>query len=96
MQPTTSDAPRTQQGAMTEHLTHLSLRELLQRLASCEEALRTSRVTGVVRDGSSDRETVLADQVRITQELRRRRHLRRLRPALEERRRSAAWPRPPW
>jgi hypothetical protein len=95
MQPTTSDASRTQQGTTTEHLTHLSLRELLQRLAGCEESLRTSHASVAV-PGSAERELVLRDQARITQELRRRRHLRRLRPHGEERRRSAAWPRPPW
>jgi len=96
MQPTTSDAPGTQQGAATEHLTHLSLRELLQRLAACEESLRPARPAEEARPGSPERELVLHDQARITQELRRRRHLRRLRPQGEERRHSAAWPRPPW
>jgi hypothetical protein len=96
MQPTTSDAPSTQQGTATEHLTHLSLRELLQRLATCEESLHSARVTGVANHSSPEREAVLDDQARITQELRRRRHLRRLRPQVEERRHSAAWPRPPW
>lgn len=92
MQPTTSDAPRTEQGTLTEHLTHLTLRELLQRLATSEEALRSSRLTGF----TPERETVLQDQARIARELRRRRHLRRVPAHGEERRRSAAWPRPPW
>ncbi|KRE55418.1 hypothetical protein [Phycicoccus sp. Soil748] len=96
MQPTTSEAPRTEQSALTEHLTHLTLRDLLQRLAACEEALRSPGAAGSVRAGSPEREAVLHDQARITQELRRRRHLRRLHPHGEERRRSAAWPRPPW
>jgi hypothetical protein len=96
MQPTTSDAPRTLQGATTEHLTHLSLRELLQRLAACEESLRSTQPVQAVHDGLRDREEVLQDEARITRELRRRRHLRRLRPHPEERRHSAAWPRPPW
>lgn len=130
--PKTSRAPRAQQGdPTTGELTHLSLRELLQRLAACEEALRTPpapggdgplSVTGGPRTrgprsagvgspwwaspgpGSADpaarggdaREDVLRTQAAISRELQRRRHLRHPRQNGAERRRSAAWPPPPW
>ncbi|GAB3437345.1 hypothetical protein GCM10027517_08710 [Phycicoccus ginsengisoli] len=128
--PETSSAPRVQQGEPeTDGLTYLSLRELLQRLAACEEALRTpagasgvdplSVVGGPAArrarsqgDGSRWRDPAdpadpadtggdgkvdaLRAQAAISRELERRRHLRHPRQNGVERRRSAAWPPPPW
>ena len=119
--PETSSAPRAQQSETSgDGLTHLSLRELLQRLAACEEALRASRPTeprlstpqapAGVRvagrpvsalpmpgaDPPAGTQAVLREQAAISRELQRRRHLRHPRQGAVDRRRSAAWPPPPW
>lgn len=99
--PETSSAPRAQQADPTgTALTHLSLRELLQRLATCEELLRVpgpdgDRLSSAVPP-AWDRQAVLREQAAISGELERRRHLRHPRQRGVERRRSAAWPPPPW
>jgi hypothetical protein len=115
--PETSSAPRAQQSdPRADGLTHLSLRELLQRLAACEEALRVpagaggdgslsvvagpgtrgARPPGADPQGRGARQDVLHAQAAISKELQRRRHLRHPRQHGGERRRSAAWPPPPW
>lgn len=79
-----------------QSLTQLSVRELLQRLAAYEEALRAAPPEPAARapGAAPDRQTLLDDQDKITGELRRRRHLGSLNGV--ERPRSAAWPPPPW
>ncbi|GAA2162923.1 hypothetical protein [Pedococcus bigeumensis] len=95
MKHSTSDETREQGPVLP--LTHLSVRELLSDLTSCEDALREDP-SGVADADSSavaaDRRELLHQREQIVRELRRRRHLRGAGQA--ERRRSAAWPPPPW
>lgn len=75
-----------------EPLEHLSLGQLLQRLAACEETLRgvTSAESGDVP--RPERQAAKETGARISLELERRRQQRRD----AGRSRSAAWPPPPW
>ena len=92
--PQTSRTPRTPTDDPTgAALTHLSVRELLQRLAACEEALRTP-LPG--EQPPAERQALLRDEAAISGELQRRRHLRHPRQRAAGRRPSAAWPPPPW
>jgi hypothetical protein len=62
-----------------ESLTSLSLSELLQRLAACEEALRADPWTVLepAAQEPPERQALLEAQTEVTRELRRRRLLRR-------------------
>lgn len=95
MKPTTSD--KAHHEVPVTPLTHLSVCELLQRLASCEDALRadpSAVATADAPETTADRRAILHQQDQIVRELRRRRYFRGV--AQSERRRSAAWPPPPW
>ena len=94
MTATTSDLSRTEElDDDPGLLTSLSVRELVQCLAACEEALWSGREGGLL--GAEERRTLLGRQARLVRELRRRR-LSQGNGAGDARRRSAAWPPPPW
>ena len=92
-----STSNETREHPPTPPLTHLSVRELLLSLTSCADALREGPVGVAVADlpeTAADRRAILHREAQIVRELRRRRHFRGA--GHPERRRSAAWPPPPW
>ena len=94
MKPTTSTAGPRQPDSASTPLTQLPVRELLQQLAACADALRADRAGTDAAAPAPERLAILEQQAHIVRELRRRRHHRE--PNTEGRRRSAAWPPPPW
>jgi hypothetical protein len=86
-----SDPPDAEQA----RLGHLTVRELFQRLAACEEALWPTPEYDAGQVDGRERRNLLQSEARILRELRRRRRLHAHGHGAA-RRSSAAWPPPPW